>query len=68
MRGKSRWQVVSVEITSKGRPNLHKFDDEKLRSQLEGYLVQLCILKAQQILKTRREQEEPATMDGNLFE
>jgi len=40
MQGKSRCQVVSVEITSKGRLNLHKFD-EKLRAQLEGYLVQL---------------------------
>jgi hypothetical protein len=67
MRGKSRCQVVSVEVTSKGRLNLHKFD-EKLRAQLEGYLVQLGILKAQQVLKTEREQEEPATMDGSLFE
>jgi len=25
-------------------------------------------LKAQQVLKTGREQEEPATMDGSLFE
>lgn len=56
-----------MEITSKGRLNLHKFD-EKLRAQLEGYLVQLGILKAQQVLKTAREHEEPATMDGNLFE
>jgi hypothetical protein len=67
MQGKSRCQVVSVEVTSKGRLNLHKFD-EKLRAQLEGYLVQLGILKAQQVLKTAGEQEEPATMDGNLFE
>ncbi|WP_322993028.1 hypothetical protein [Limnohabitans sp.] len=67
IRGKSRCQVVSVEITSNGRLNLHKFD-EKLRAQLEDYLVQLGILKAQQVLKTGREQEEPATMDGNLFE
>jgi hypothetical protein len=67
MRGKSRCQVVSVEITSKGRLNLHKFD-EKLRTQLEGYLVQLGILKAQQVLKTGREREEPATMAGSLFE
>jgi hypothetical protein len=67
IRGKSRCQVVSVEITSNGRLNLHKFD-EKLRAQLEGYLVQLGILKAQQVLKTVLEQDEPATMDGNLFE
>ena len=33
-----------------------------------SYLVQLGILKAQQVLKTGREQEEPATMDGNLFD
>ena len=67
MQGKSRCQVVSVEVTSKGRLNLHKFE-EKLRTQLEGYLVQLGILKAQQVLKTGRQEEEPATMDGSLFE
>jgi hypothetical protein len=67
MQGKSRSQVVSVEITSKGRLNLHKFD-EKLRSQLEGYLVQLGILKAQQVLKPDREQEQPEVVASSLFE
>jgi hypothetical protein len=40
---------VSVEVTSKGRLNLHKFD-EKLRTQLEGYLVHLEILEPKQAL------------------
>jgi hypothetical protein len=38
-----------VEVTSKGRLNLHKFD-EKLRTQLEGYLVHLEILEPKQAL------------------
>ena len=67
MQGKSRCQVVSVEITSKGRLNLHKFD-EKLRAQLEGYLVQLGILKTQQVLKPDREQEQPQAVTSSLFE
>jgi hypothetical protein len=67
MQGKSRCQVVSVEITSKGRLNLHKFD-EKLRAQLEGYLVQLGILKTQQVLKPDREQEQPQAVATSLFE
>ena len=67
MQGKSRCQVVSVEITSKGRLNLHKFD-EKLRAQLEGYLVQIGILKAQQVLKPDREQEQPQAVATSLFE
>jgi hypothetical protein len=67
MQGKSRCQVVSVEITSKGRLNLHKFD-EKLRAQLEGYLVQLGILKTQQVLKPDREQEQAQITATSLFE
>ena len=47
--------------------NLHKFD-EKLRAQLEGYLVQLGILKAQQVLKPDREQEQPQAVATSLFE
>lgn len=49
--GRSRCAVVSVEVTSRGRLNLHKFD-EKLRAQLEGYLVQLGILQPNQLLET----------------
>ena len=67
MQGKSRCPVVSVEITSKGRLNLHKFD-EKLRSQLEGYLVQLGILKGQQVLQSDSETAKQKVLVGGLFE
>ncbi len=67
MKGKSRCQVVSVEVTSKGRLNLHKFD-EKLRAQLEGYLVELGILKARQVLRPDREQEQVWAVATSLFE
>lgn len=36
--GRSRGKVIAVEITRRGRLNLHKYD-EKLRAQLEGYLI-----------------------------
>lgn len=42
-------RLVSVEVTSRGRLNLHKFDD-KLRQQLEGYLVEAGILSPDQTL------------------
>ena len=42
-------RVVSVEVTSRGRLNLHQFDD-KLRQQLEGYLVEAGILRPDQTL------------------
>ena len=42
-------RVVSVEVTSRGRLNLHKFDDT-LRQQLEGYLVDAGILSPYQTL------------------
>ena len=67
MQGKSRCPVVSVESTSKGRLNLHKFD-EKLRSQLEGYLVQLDILKGQQVLQPDPEAAGKKVLAGGLFE
>ncbi len=67
IQGKSRCPVVSVEITSKGRLNLHKFD-EKLRSQLEGYLVQLGILKGQQVLQPDSETAKQKVLVGGLFE
>ena len=64
---KSKSKVITIEVTRKGRLNLHKFD-EKLRAQLEGYLVQLGILKAQQVLKPDREQEQPQAVATSLFE
>lgn len=44
-----RAKVVSVEVTSRGRLNLDKFDD-KLRKQLEGYLIEAGILSPNQTL------------------
>ena len=41
--GRSRSKVVTVEVTHRGRLNLHKFD-AALQAQLEGYLVSLDIL------------------------
>jgi len=67
MQGKSRCSVVSLEITSKGRLNLHKFD-EKLRSQLEGYLVHLGILKGLQVLQPAPETAKQKVLVGGLFE
>ena len=67
MQGKSRCTVISVEVTSKGRLNLHKFD-EKLRTQLEGYLVQLGILQGQQVLLSDPERAGQKVLAGDLFE
>lgn len=67
MQGKSRCSVVSVEVTSKGRLNLHKFD-EKLRTQLEGYLVQLGILQGQQVLLPDPERAGQRVLAGDLSE
>ncbi len=47
-----RSPVVSVEVTRRGRLNLHKYD-EKLRAQLEGYLVQVGILQEEQTLSAQ---------------
>ena len=66
-QGKSRCSVISVELTSKGRLNLHKFDEE-LRTQIEGYLVQLGILKSQQVFKLDRVREMASGMVTDLFD
>lgn len=50
--GKQRSHVVTVEVTRRGRLNLHKFD-EKLRAQIEGYLVQIGILQEKQTLSVQ---------------
>ena len=47
--GKARAKVVTIEVTRKGRLNLHKFDAE-MQGQLEGYLVTLGILQPGQTL------------------
>jgi len=50
--GKQRSPVVTVEVTRRGRLNLHKFD-EKLRTQLEAYLVAVGILQTKQTLSAQ---------------
>lgn len=62
--GKQRSPVVTVEVTHKGRLNLHKFD-EKLRAQLEGYLVQIGVMQVQQTLSMY---ERPIVNDSELVE
>ena len=53
---------MTIEITRKGRLNLHKFD-AALQSQLEGYLVALGILNKGQTLNP---QEMPMSDASNL--
>jgi len=55
----TRRKVISIEVTSKGRLNLHKYD-EALQAQLEGYLVDIGILAAGQTLVA---QEAPPDTD-----
>ena len=57
--GKTRPKVVTIEVTRKGRLNLHKFD-AALQAQLEGYLVSLGILQKGQTLNP---QETPPSED-----
>ena len=57
--GRTRPKVVTIEVTSKGRLNLHKFD-AKMQAQLEGYLVAVGILQEGQTLSV---QEPPLETD-----
>lgn len=67
--GKQRSPVVTVEVTRRGRLNLHKFD-EKLRAQLEGYLVQIGILQEKQTLSAQADMagERPELVDERAIE
>ena len=58
--GRTRAKVVTIEVTSKGRLNLHKFD-AKMQAQLEGYLVAVGILQKGQTLSA---QEHPPEADA----
>ncbi len=58
-QGKTRPKVVAIEITRKGRLNLHKFEPD-LQRQLERYLVTLGILEKGQTLSS---QETPPGAD-----
>lgn len=58
--GRTRAKVVSIEVTSKGRLNLHKFD-ARMQAQLEGYLVAVGILQKGQTLSAH---EVPPDVDA----
>jgi len=60
--GKSLSKVITVEVTSRGRLNLHKFD-AALQAKLEGYLVDLGILQAGQTLSTQEGPPEGGTVN-----
>src|SRR5690606_29182578 len=55
--GRTRARVVPIEVTSRGRLNLHQFDP-RLQAQLERYLVRIGILRPGQTLSTH---EAPLT-------
>ena len=57
--GRTRPKVLTLEVTSKGRLNLNKFD-AKMQAQLEGYLVAVGILQKGQTLSA---QEMPPQED-----
>ena len=67
--GKQKSTPVTVELTSRGRLNLHKFDD-KLRAQLEAYLVAVGILQSSQILSAHEDTagERPDLIDEREIE
>lgn len=60
--GKSRSKVITVEVTRRGRLNLHKFD-APLQAKLEGYLVDLGILQAGQTLSAQEAPPEAGTVN-----
>ena len=55
--------MVSVEVTSKGRLNLHKFD-EKWRTQPEGYLVRLGIKRSVDVFKVKAANRADPVYEG----
>ncbi len=61
--GQTRPRVVSIEITSKGRLNLPKFD-AKMQAQLEGYLVSVGILRKGQTLSAQELAPEADAVDS----
>lgn len=66
--GRTRAKVVIIEVTSKGRLNLHKFDN-KLQAQLERYLVKVGILQKGQTLSAQElPPEADAINSSSVFE
>ena len=62
--GRTRPKVVTIEVTSKGRLNLHKFD-AKMQAQLEGYLVAVGILQKGQTLSVQEPPPETDVMNSS---
>lgn len=62
--GRTRPKVVTIEVTSKGRLNLHKFD-AKMQAQLEGYLVAVGILQKGQTLSVQEPPQETDVMNSS---
>lgn len=60
--GKSRSKVITVEVTRRGRLNLHKFD-AALQAKLEGYLVDLGILQQGQTLSAQEAPPEAGMLN-----
>lgn len=66
--GRTRAKVVTIEVTSKGRLNLHKFD-ARMQAQLEGYLVSVGILQKGQTLSAQElAPEADAISSSSAFE
>lgn len=66
--GRTRVKVVTIEVTSKGRLNLHKFNN-KLQAQLERYLVKVGILQNGQTLSAQELSPEADTVNSSsVFE
>ena len=64
--GKSRSKVVSVEVTRKGRLNLHKFD-AAMQARLEGYLVALGVLGVGQTLSPIEQQAQDVVNSESVY-
>lgn len=62
--GRTRPKVLTIEVTSKGRLNLHKFD-AKMQAQLEGYLVAVGILQKGQTLSVQEPPPETDVMNSS---
>lgn len=66
--GRTRARVVPIEITSRGRLNLHKFDN-KLQAQVERYLVKVGILQKGQTLNAQEQlPKADAISSSSVFE
>jgi hypothetical protein len=63
--GRTRAKVISIEVTSRGRLNLHKFDPS-LQAQLERYLVSVGVLQRGQTLSVHRIPPEADMVDTDV--